>query len=58
MKNPRCKYPRFFTKIVKISAVLDSDLTIPSCSTKFVVSLETDLSEIKSFIVFQIAYYL
>ena len=47
---------RFFTmfekNLFKISAASDSDLTISFFSIKFILSLETDLSEIKGFIVF------
>ena len=49
--------PRFLVmfekNLFKIFAVSDSDLTISFFSTKFILSLGTDLSEIKGFIVFQ-----
>ena len=42
----------FEKNLFKISPASDSDLTISFFSIKFILSLETDLSEIKGFIVF------
>ena len=48
---------RFFTifdkNLFKISIESDSDLTISSFSNKPILSLETDLSENKSFLILQ-----
>ena len=46
------------TKLFKVSAISDSDVSIFSFSVRFIFSLDTDLSKTKVLLLSKISYYL